>query len=76
MKKVSIMPNVENKTLQENRESFLNTFRLKRRFSKNIDLLVGNLDKFFQKAEEAFQDLSKEIKHAKPSELFCDGNFY
>ncbi|TXD54201.1 transcription-repair coupling factor [Polaribacter sp. IC063] len=76
LKKVSIMPNVENKTLQESRESFLkyiasNTIV----FTKNIDLLVGNLDKFFQKAEEAFNDLSKEINHAKPNELFCDGNF-
>ncbi|WP_299672368.1 transcription-repair coupling factor [uncultured Polaribacter sp.] len=84
LKKVSIMPNVENKTLEEPfdsaqdkiRESFLkyissNTII----FTKNIDLLVGNLDKFFQKAAEAFDDLSKEIKHAKPSELFCDGAF-
>ena len=76
LKKVSIMPNVENKTLQESRESFLkyissNTIV----FAKNIDLLKGNLDKFYQKSEEAFKDLSKEIKHAKPSELFCDGDF-
>ncbi|MFY9242996.1 MAG: transcription-repair coupling factor [Polaribacter sp.] len=76
LKKVSIMPNVENKTLQESRESFLkyissNTVV----FAKNIDLLKGNLDKFYQKAEEAFNDLSKEIKHVKPAELFCDGAF-
>ncbi len=76
LKKVSIMPNVENKTLQENRESFLkyvstNTVV----FVKNIDLLSGKLDKFFNKAKTAFNDLSKEIKHAKPTELFCDGNF-
>ena len=76
LKKISIIPNVENKTLEENRESFLkyissNTII----FTKNIDLLVGNLDKFFEKANEAFNDLSNEIKHAKPSELFCDGTF-
>ena len=76
LKKVSIMPNVENKALQENRESFLKYISSKTIiFSKNIDLMLGNLDKFFQKAEIAFNDLSKEIKHAKPSELFCDGNF-
>ncbi|MDG1196269.1 MAG: transcription-repair coupling factor [Polaribacter sp.] len=76
MKKVSIMPNVENKTFEENRESFLKYISSKTVvFIKNIDLLVGNLDKFFQKSEEAFKDVSKEIKHAKPSELFCDGNF-
>ena len=76
MKKVSIMPNVENKTFEENRECFLKYISSKTVvFIKNIDLLVGNLDKFFQKSEEAFKDVSKEIKHAKPSELFCDGNF-
>lgn len=76
LKKVSIMPNVENKTLQENRESFLKYIPSKTAiFTKNINLLSGNLDKFFSKAEDAFNDLSKEIKHAKPSELFCDGNF-
>ncbi|QTD39208.1 transcription-repair coupling factor [Polaribacter batillariae] len=76
LKKVSIMPNVENKTLQESRESFLKYISSKTIiFTKNIDLLVGNLDKFYQKAEEAFNDLSKEIKHAKPAELFCDGTF-
>ena len=76
LKKVSIMPNVENKTLQEKRESFLKYISSKTIiFSKNIDLMLGNLDKFFQKAEIAFNDLSKEIKHAQPSELFCDGEF-
>ncbi|TYP99865.1 transcription-repair coupling factor [Tenacibaculum adriaticum] len=76
LKKVSIMPNVENKALQENRESFLKYISPQTIvFTKNIDLLVGNLDKFFTKAQEAFSGLSKEIKHAEPSELFCDGNF-
>ena len=76
LKKVSIMPNVENKTLQEKRESFLKYISSKTIiFSKNIDLMIGNLDKFFQKAEIAFNDLSKEIKHVQPSELFCDGEF-
>ncbi|TXD49671.1 transcription-repair coupling factor [Polaribacter sp. IC073] len=76
LKKISIMPNVENKTLQENRESFLKYISPKTViFTKNRSLLVGNLDKFFEKAEEAFNDLSKEINHSKPSELFCDGAF-
>ena len=76
LKKVSIMPNVENKALQENRESFLKYISSKTVvFAKNVDLISGKLDKFYQKAEEAFNDLSKEINHAKPSELFCDGNF-
>ena len=76
LKKVSIIPNVENKTLQEHRESFLKYISSKTIiFTKNTSLLTGNLDKYFEKASEAFKDLSKEIKHAAPSELFCNGNF-
>lgn len=76
LKKISIIPNVENKTLQENRESFLKYISSKTIiFTKNTRLLIENLDKYFEKATDAFNDLSKEIKQAKPSELFCDGNF-
>lgn len=76
LKKVSIMPNVENKTLQENRESFLKYVSSKAIvFAKNVDLLSGRLDKLFDKAKDAFSELSKEIKHAQPSDLFCDGEF-
>ncbi len=76
LKKASIMPNVENKTLQEKRESFLKYISSKTViFAKNVDIIAGNLDKFFTKAEEAFGVLSEEINHSKPAELFCDGNF-
>ena len=76
LKKVSIMPNVENKALQEKRESFLKYISSKTIiFTKNTELLSNSLDKFFSKADVAFKELSKEIKHAKPSELFCDGSF-
>ena len=76
LKKVSIMPNVENKTLQENRESFLKYISDKTVvFTKNEELLFGSLDKFYDKAKEAFFELSKEVNHSKPHELFCDGNF-
>ncbi len=76
LKKIAIIPNVENKTLNENRESFLKYISSKTVvFAKNIDLIKGNLDKFYQKANDAFDELSKEIKHAKPEELFSDGDF-
>ncbi|QXP73113.1 transcription-repair coupling factor [Tenacibaculum sp. AHE15PA] len=74
LKKVSIMPNVENKTLQESRESFLKYIASKTAiFVKNSDILTENLDKFYKKAELSFNELSTDIKHSKPSELFCDG---
>ena len=76
LKKVSIMPNVENKTLQDKRESFLKYVSSQTIvFTKNSDLLSGRLDKLFEKAKEAFSELSKEIKHSKPEDLFCDGSF-
>ena len=76
LKKVNIIPNVENKTLQENRESFLKYISPKTiLFIKDIDLLSDRLDSFFKKANESFDYLSNEINHSKPSELFCDGQF-
>ncbi|WBX73706.1 transcription-repair coupling factor [Tenacibaculum pacificus] len=72
--KISIMPNVENKGLQENRESFLKYISAKTAiFVKDITTIKTNLDTFFKKAELSFDELSKEIKRSKPSELFCDG---
>lgn len=76
IRKASIMSNVENKTLQEKRVSFMeyitsNTVV----FLKNKDLLIGKLDKLFSRAESAFNELSKAINHAKPIDLFCNGNF-
>ena len=76
LNKVSIMPNVENKKLQEKRESFLKYVSSKTVvFAKNIDFLTGRLDKLFSKAEEAFKELSKELNHSQPNDLFCNGSF-
>ncbi|SMC35939.1 transcription-repair coupling factor [Cellulophaga tyrosinoxydans] len=73
--KITIIPNVENKFLNETRESFLkyisaNTIV----FSSDLDLLFDRLDSFFEKAEEAFKKLSTEIKHAEPEALFVNSN--
>jgi transcription-repair coupling factor (superfamily II helicase) len=74
LNKVSIMPNVENKTLNEKRESFLKYISAKTVvFTKNTDLLFNDLDKLFTKAEEEFKKLSTAISHAEPIELFCNG---
>ena len=76
LNRVSILPNVENKKLQEKRESFLKYVSSKTIvFAKNIDFLAGRLDTLFSKAEEAFQELSKELNHTQPKDLFCDGFF-
>jgi len=71
--KITIIPNFENKLLQEKRESFLDYIHPKTTlFIQNADLLATNLDKLFGKAEESFAKLSKDIKHASPEELFVN----
>ncbi|WP_040559578.1 transcription-repair coupling factor [Kordia algicida OT-1] len=72
VKKISIIPNVENKALQESRESFLKYIPGKTIvFAKNTELLFGRIDKLFSKANDAFAELSEDIKHNTPEELFC-----
>jgi transcription-repair coupling factor (superfamily II helicase) len=73
IKKISIIPNVANKFLDESRQSFLKYIAQKTVvFSKNTDLFFSRIDDFFEKAEDAFKKLSSEIKHAAPEELFCN----
>jgi len=72
-KKITIIPNVENKVFQENRESFLDYISEKTViFIQNTEDLFSQLDKQFAKAEEAFEKLSKDIKHATPEQLFLN----
>ncbi|WP_371736673.1 transcription-repair coupling factor [Cellulophaga sp. HaHaR_3_176] len=75
--KITIIPNVENKFLDESRESFLkyiasNTVI----YSSDLELLLDRLDSFFEKAKEAFSKLSSEIKHAEPKALFVDAELF
>lgn len=73
LKKISIIPNVENKLLQENRESFLDYINEKTvLILQNTELLGQQLDKLFDKANEAFDKLSKDIQHAPPEDLFLN----
>jgi transcription-repair coupling factor (superfamily II helicase) len=75
IKKINIIPNVENKFLDENRASFLKYIAQKTVVClKNADLFFSRIDDFYHKAEEAFKALSTEIKHAEPDELFCNSN--
>ncbi|MFV5694265.1 transcription-repair coupling factor [Flavobacterium sp. LB3P122] len=72
-KKITIIPNVENKVFQENRESFLDYISEKTViFIQNTDDFLSQLDKQFGKAEEAFAKLSQEIKRSTPEELFLN----
>ncbi|RTY92713.1 transcription-repair coupling factor [Flavobacterium sp. RSP46] len=72
-KKITIIPNVENKVFQENRESFLDYISEKTViFIQNTEDFLTQLDKQFGKAEEAFAKLSQEIKRSSPEQLFLN----
>ncbi|GAK75095.1 transcription-repair coupling factor [Nonlabens ulvanivorans] len=75
IKKISIIPNVEHKKLEENRESFLQYLSNKTViFAENVELLYSNLDTLFAKAEQAYSELQGEVRQLLPSEIFCDSS--
>jgi transcription-repair coupling factor (superfamily II helicase) len=72
-KQISVIPNVENKFLQEKRQSFLEYINEKTvLFIQNTEGMLSQLDVLFGKATEAFEKLSTEVKHATPEELFLN----
>jgi len=72
LKKISIIPNVENKLMDEKRESFLKYIASKTVvFLKNEELLESNIDKLFKKATEIFNEQSGEVRTSAPEKLFC-----
>lgn len=71
--KITIIPNLENKFIQENRESFLEYISDKTVLCiENTEFLTSQLDKLFGKAIETFDKLSKDVKHASPEHLFLN----
>ncbi len=73
VKKISIIPNVANKFLEEKREGFLKYIAPETTiFIKNVDFIFDRLSDLFRKAGEAFAKLSSDIKHAVPEELFMN----
>lgn len=71
--KITIIPNVENKFFQEDRESFLDYISIKTTiFIQNTEGLHSKLDTLFAKAEEAFKNLNGTIKHLEPEQLFLN----
>ena len=71
--KITIIPNVENKFFQENRESFLDYINKKTIiYLQNTDLLLSKLDSLFGKSEDIFKNLDSTIKHIAPENLFLN----
>ncbi len=75
VKKISIIPNVEDKVLHEERGSFFKYLSPKTvLFIKNREILENRMDSLFNKAKDAFAQLSQELKHATPEELFLNSS--
>ncbi len=70
--RIRIIPNVENKHLDESRESFIKYISPDTViFLKDPVLTYDRIDLFYEKAEKAFGELNSELKQSKPEELFA-----
>ena len=74
-KKITIIPNVEHKRLQENRESFLNYISPETViFSQNTSDSKDQIKKLFVKACDIYDNLESEVQRLTPNELFVDSS--
>ena len=72
-KKISVIPNVEDKTLHEERNSFLKYIASKTAiFIKDQSVLEKRLDLLYEKANNAFKSLNSDVKRAEPYEIFLN----
>ena len=72
-KKITIIPNVENKFFQENRESFLEYINNQTvLFIQDAEGLFTKLDRLFAKATDIFENLNATVNHVEPSQLFLN----
>ncbi len=77
VKHMALVPNVENKTLVEGRQSFLeyvsNDAII---WLKSLSVAKENLNKLFDKADDAYANLKGEINRAKPADLFLSAEIF
>ena len=72
-KKITIIPNVENKFFEENRESFLEYISGETIICiQNTELLLSKLDKLFAKSQEIFDNLNSTIQRLEPAKIFLN----
>ena len=77
VKKLNIIPNVENKGITESRVSFIHHLEDKAQiWIKDKTFCNAQLDKLYQKAIESYKDIKGEIKHLTPKELFINSEVF
>ena len=73
--KMSIVPNVENKTFLEQRSSFLSYLPKQTQvWLDTPSLLTAGLDRLMELAHETYEQLGDAVKRGAPSELFVSGD--
>ncbi|MDM1515848.1 transcription-repair coupling factor [Myroides odoratimimus] len=76
-KKITIIPNVENKFSAEVRESFLDYISEKTVIlTQHTAMTVEQLDRQFDRAVDTFSKLNKDLKHKEPKDMFLDGQSF
>ncbi len=77
VKEARLMPNVENKQVDEKRIGFLQ-FLGKGAYVhlREYQMACERLDVFFEKAQDAFANLSGEVRRSAPEALFCDADAF
>lgn len=71
---IQILPNVENKTSAESRQTFLEFIPSHTIFwCPKVDQAFQQLEQQWVMAQQQWEKLSKEIQRAKPENLFCSG---
>ncbi len=74
LKSVQIIPNLSDKTLIQQRQSFLDFIKKNTLiYLKNRSLATATLNKLYQKAQDSFAQLDTGTQHLKPADLFCSG---
>ena len=74
-KKITIIPNVENKFFKEKRESFLYYISPSTKILiQNSEVLSTKLSKLYDLAIDTFSNLNSTIQHVEPTQLFLNGN--
>lgn len=72
--RIDILPNIERKQVQEIRQSLLEFIPADTvLWIHDITKTVSVLDRYFEKAESAYKQLSGEVKRRSPDELFLNG---
>ncbi|WP_010249431.1 transcription-repair coupling factor [Myroides injenensis] len=73
-KKITIIPNMENKHSTESRESFLDYISSNTLiFAQNSSITIDALDRLYEKAIAIYDKLNKNLAHKDPSEMFMNG---